>query len=71
MIPNETSALNGAQRFSGWDWVSGMNDDDKAAQAVREAAKRGYPLVDTGNERGAGEGVPCGGCSRPVRRLRR
>ena len=56
MIPNETSALNGAQRFPGWDWVSGMNDDDKAAQAVREALKRGYHLVDTGNERGVGEG---------------
>ena len=56
MILNETSALNGAQRFSGWDWVTGMIDDDKAAQAVREAVKRGYPLVDTGNERGVGEG---------------
>ena len=36
-------------------------DDDKAAQAVREAVKLGYRLIDTaqayGNERGVGEGV--------------
>lgn len=40
-------------------------DDDKAAQAVREAVKLGYRLIDTaqayGNERGVGEGVrTCG-----------
>ena len=71
LILNATSALNGSQRFPGWDWVSGMIDDDKAAQAVCEAVKREYHQVDTGNARGVGEGVPCGGCSRPVRRLRR
>ena len=36
-------------------------DDDKAAEAVREAVKLGYRLIDTaqayGNERGVGEGV--------------
>ena len=40
-------------------------DDDKAAQAVREAVKLSYRLIDTaqayGNERGVGEGVrTCG-----------
>lgn len=40
-------------------------DDDKAAQAVRNAVAQGYRLVDTaqayGNERGVGEGVrTCG-----------
>ncbi len=40
-------------------------DDDKVAQAVREAVKLGYRLIDTaqayGNERGVGEGVrTCG-----------
>ncbi|WP_432618311.1 aldo/keto reductase [Butyricicoccus sp.] len=40
-------------------------DDDKAVQAVREAVKLGYRLIDTaqayGNERGVGEGVrTCG-----------
>lgn len=40
-------------------------DDDKAAQAVRDAVEQGYRLIDTaqayGNERGVGEGVrTCG-----------
>ena len=40
-------------------------DDDKAAEAVRQAVKLGYRLIDTaqayGNERGVGEGVrTCG-----------
>ena len=40
-------------------------DDDKAAEAVRNAVQLGYRLVDTaqayGNERGVGEGVrTCG-----------
>lgn len=40
-------------------------EDDKAAQAVRNAVASGYRLIDTaqayGNERGVGEGVrTCG-----------
>lgn len=40
-------------------------DDAKAAEAVRQAVKLGYRLIDTaqayGNERGVGEGVrTCG-----------
>ncbi|MCG4850150.1 aldo/keto reductase, partial [Streptococcus gordonii] len=40
-------------------------DDAEAAEAVREAVKLGYRLIDTaqayGNERGVGEGVhTCG-----------
>lgn len=43
-------------------------DDDKAAEAVREAVKAGYRLIDTaqgyGNERGVGEGIRTGGVQR-------
>ncbi len=43
-------------------------DDDKAADAVREAVKLGYRLIDTaqayGNERGVGEGVRTCGVAR-------
>ncbi|MDO4175356.1 MAG: aldo/keto reductase [Eubacteriales bacterium] len=43
-------------------------DDDKAAEAVREAVKIGYRLIDTaqayGNERGVGEGVRTAGIPR-------
>lgn len=43
-------------------------EDDKAADAVREAVKLGYRLIDTaqayGNERGVGEGVRTCGVSR-------
>ena len=43
-------------------------DDDKAADAVREAVKTGYRMIDTaqayGNERGVGEGVRTAGVPR-------
>ncbi len=43
-------------------------DDDKAADAVRDAVKLGYRLIDTaqayGNERGVGEGVRTCGVAR-------
>lgn len=43
-------------------------DDDKAAQAVRDAVKAGYRNIDTaqayGNERGVGEGVRTSGVAR-------
>lgn len=43
-------------------------DDDKAAQAVRDAVTLGYRLIDTaqayGNERGVGEGVRTCGAAR-------
>ena len=43
-------------------------DDDKAAQAVRDAVKIGYRNIDTaqayGNERGVGEGIRTADISR-------
>ncbi|WAL39476.1 aldo/keto reductase [Brevibacterium sp. BRM-1] len=45
-----------------------MIDDDRAAQAVREAIEMGYRNIDTaqayGNERGVGEGVRTSGVAR-------
>lgn len=45
-----------------------MIDDDKAAQAVRDAVKIGYKHIDTaeayGNERGVGEGIATCGVDR-------
>ena len=65
MILNETYPLaNGVQvpKLGLGTWFI---DDAEAAEAVREAVKRGYRLIDTaqayGNERGVGEGVrTCG-----------
>ena len=45
-------------------------DDDKAAQAVRDAVEIGYRNIDTaqayGNERGVGEGIRTAGVAREV-----
>ena len=65
MILNETYPLaNGVQvpKLGLGTWFI---DDAEAAEAVREAVKLGYRLIDTaqayGNERGVGEGVrTCG-----------
>lgn len=65
MILNETYSLaNGVQvpKLGLGTWFI---DDAEAAEAVREAVKLGYRLIDTaqayGNERGVGEGVrTCG-----------
>lgn len=62
---NETYTLTDGTRIPKLGLGTWFIDDDKAAQAVREAVKLGYRLIDTaqayGNERGVGEGVrTCG-----------
>lgn len=76
MILNETYPLaNGVQvpKLGLGTWFI---DDAEAAEAVREAVKLGYRLIDTaqayGNERGVGEGcAPAAfagkSCSSPAR----
>ena len=65
MILNETYTLDDGTAIPKLGLGTWFIDDDKAAQAVREAVKLGYRLIDTaqayGNERGVGEGVrTCG-----------
>ena len=65
MILNETYTLAKGMTIPKLGLGTWFIDDDKAAQAVREAVKLGYRLIDTaqayGNERGVGEGVrTCG-----------
>ena len=65
MILNETYTLADGTAIPKLGLGTWFIDDDKAAQAVREAEKLGYRLIDTaqayGNERGVGEGVrTCG-----------
>ena len=65
MILNETYTLADGTAIPKLGLGTWFIDDDKAAQAVREAVKLGYRLIDTaqayGNERGVGEGVrTCG-----------
>ena len=65
MILNETYTLATGMTIPKLGLGTWFIDDDKAAQAVREAVKLGYRLIDTaqayGNERGVGEGVrTCG-----------
>lgn len=62
---NEVYTLTDGTRIPKLGLGTWFIDDDKAAQAVREAVKLGYRLIDTaqayGNERGVGEGVrTCG-----------
>ena len=61
MILNETYTLANGMTIPKLGLGTWFIDDDKAAQAVREAVKLGYRLIDTaqayGNERGVGEGV--------------
>lgn len=62
---NEAYTLTNGIRIPKLGLGTWFIDDDKAAQAVREAVKLGYRLIDTaqayGNERGVGEGVrTCG-----------
>lgn len=62
---NETYTLTDGTHIPKLGLGTWFIDDDKAAQAVREAVKLGYRLIDTaqayGNERGVGEGVrTCG-----------
>ena len=47
MILNETCALHGGAAIPRLGLGTWMIDDDRAAQAVREAVKLGYRLIDT------------------------
>lgn len=65
MIFHETYTLNGGVKIPKLGLGTWFIDDDKAAEAVRQAVKLGYRMIDTaqayGNERGVGEGVrTCG-----------
>lgn len=65
MILNETYSLANDVTIPKLGLGTWFIDDDKAAEAVRNAVKLGYRLIDTaqayGNERGVGEGVrTCG-----------
>lgn len=65
MVLNETYTLANGNKIPKLGLGTWFIDDNKAAEAVREAVKLGYRLIDTaqayGNERGVGEGVrTCG-----------
>ena len=65
MILQENYELNNGVKIPKLGLGTWFIDDDKAAEAVREAVKAGYRMIDTaqayGNERGVGEGVrTCG-----------
>lgn len=65
MIFDETYTLNNGKKIPKLGLGTWFIDDDKAAEAVREAVKIGYRNFDTaqayGNERGVGEGIrTCG-----------
>ena len=65
MIFNETFTLNNGVKIPKLALGTWFIDDDKAAEAVRQAIKIGYRHIDSaqayGNERGVGEGVrTCG-----------
>lgn len=65
MIFNETFTLNNGVKIPKLALGTWFIDDDKAAEAVRQAVKIGYRHIDSaqayGNERGVGEGVrTCG-----------
>lgn len=61
MIFNETFTLGNGVQIPKLALGTWFIDDDKAAEAVRQAIKIGYRHIDTaqayGNERGVGEGV--------------
>ena len=64
----ETYTLSNGKQIPKLGLGTWFIDDDKAAEAVREAVKAGYRLIDTaqayGNERGVGEGIRTGGVQR-------
>jgi len=72
----ETYTLNNGVAIPKLGLGTWFIDDDKVADAVREAVKIGYRHIDTaqayGNERGVGEGVRTCGYSkrRTVRSLK-
>ena len=67
----ETYTLSNGKQIPKLGLGTWFIDDDKAAEAVREAVKAGYRLIDTaqayGNERGVGEGVRT--CGVPIEQL--
>ncbi len=68
MILTETYKMNNGLEIPKLALGTWFIDDDKAAEAVREAVKIGYRHIDTaqayGNERGVGEGIRTCGVSR-------
>lgn len=68
MILSETYNMNNGLKISKLALGTWLIDDDKVAEAVRQAIKIGYRHIDTaqayGNERGVGEGVRTCGISR-------
>ncbi|MGC4933030.1 aldo/keto reductase [Gordonia sp. DT30] len=68
-ILNDTYTLTNGVRIPKLGLGTWFIDDDKAAQAVRDAVQIGYRNIDTaqayGNERGVGEGVRTAGVPRP------
>jgi diketogulonate reductase-like aldo/keto reductase len=68
MILDETYTLSNGVKIPKLGLGTWFIDDDKAAQAVRDAVKVGYRNIDTaqgyGNERGVGEGVRTSGLAR-------
>jgi diketogulonate reductase-like aldo/keto reductase len=67
-ILNETYTLSNGVEIPKLGLGTWFIDDDKAAEAVREAISLGYRNIDTaqayGNERGVGEGVRTSGAAR-------
>lgn len=68
MILSETYTMNNGLKIPKLALGTWLIDDDKVAEAVRQAIKIGYRHIDTaqayGNERGVGEGVRTCGISR-------
>ena len=68
MILNDTYTLSNSVQIPKLGLGTWFIDDDKAAQAVRDAVDLGYRYIDTaqayGNERGVGEGVRTGSVPR-------
>ncbi len=68
MILNETYTMSSGTQIPKLGLGTWFIDDDKVAEAVREAVKIGYRNIDTaqayGNERGVGEGIRTSGVAR-------
>ena len=64
----ETYTLSNGKQIPKLGLGTWFIEDNKAVEAVKEAVKAGYRLIDTaqayGNERGVGEGIRTGGMQR-------